>query len=127
MRPWLYVAVGSALGGMARYAVSLVLPLLPGRWPLATMLVNLTGSLLIGILSVALGLRVGGPDLARLFWLTGVLGGFTTYSAFALETALMAESGTNFRALLYVLATVIGCFAAALAGRAIGAWVSGET
>ena len=127
MRPWIAVAVGSALGGTARYAVTLALPLLPGRWPLATMLVNLTGSLLIGILSVALGLRVGGPDLVRLFWLTGVLGGFTTYSAFALETTLMVESGASLRALGYLLVTVIGCFAAALAGRVLGAWLSGET
>jgi CrcB protein len=127
MPGWLYVALGSALGGVARYAVSLALPLLPGRWPLATMTVNLTGSLLIGILSVALGLRMGGPDAVRLFWLTGVLGGFTTYSAFALETALLAGSGASLRALGYVLVTVIGCFAAALAGRAIGAWIAGET
>ncbi len=127
MRPWIAVAVGSALGGMARYAVSLTFPLLPGRWPLATMLVNLTGSLLIGILSVALGLRVGGPDLVRLFWLTGVLGGFTTYSAFALETSMMVGSGASLRALGYVLVTVTGCFAAAMAGRALGAWFAGET
>ena len=127
MRPWIMVAFGSALGGMARYAVSLTLPLLPGRWPLATMLVNLTGSLLIGILSVALGLRVGGPDLVRLFWLTGVLGGFTTYSAFALETSMMVGSGASLRALGYVLVTVTGCFAAAMAGRALGAWFAGET
>ncbi|MCC6171674.1 MAG: CrcB family protein, partial [Gammaproteobacteria bacterium] len=76
MRAWLYVALGGALGSMARYATAVALPWLPGRWPPATMSVNLIGSLLIGILSVALGLRVGGPDLARLFWLTGVLGGF---------------------------------------------------
>jgi CrcB protein len=127
MRAWLYVALGGALGSMARYAMATALPWLPGRWPLATMSVNLIGSLLIGILSVALGLRVGGPDLARLFWLTGVLGGFTTYSAFALETTLMVESGASLRALGYLLVTVIGCFAAALAGRVLGAWLSGET
>jgi CrcB protein len=91
------------------------------------MLVNLSGSLLIGVLSVVLGLRVGGPDAVRLFWLTGVLGGFTTYSAFALETALMVESGASLRALGYVLATVVGCLAAAMAGRMLGAWFSGET
>jgi CrcB protein len=124
---WLFVALGSALGGVARYAVASVFPLLPGRWPLATMLVNLAGSLLIGILSVALGVRGGGPDTVRLFWLTGVLGGFTTYSAFALETTLMVGTGANLRAFGYVLVTVVGCLAAALAGRAIGALLAGET
>jgi CrcB protein len=127
MTPWLYVALGSALGGMARHAVSLALPLLPGRWPLATMLVNLAGSLLIGVLSVVLGLRVGGPDLVRLFWLTGVLGGFTTYSAFALETATMLESGAGLRAFGYVLATLLGGLAAAMAGRVLAAGFTGET
>lgn len=91
------------------------------------MTVNLAGSLLIGLLSVALGLRVGGPDVVRLFWLTGVLGGFTTYSAFALETTLLAGSGAGLRALGYVLATVTGCFVAAFVGRAIGGWLTGET
>lgn len=127
MPAWVYVALGSAIGGVARHGVTLWLPPVPGRWPLATMTVNLTGSLLIGFLSVALGLRVGGPDVVRLFWLTGVLGGFTTYSAFALETTLLAGSGAGLRALGYVLVTVTGCFLAALVGRALGAWLTGET
>jgi CrcB protein len=124
---WVFVALGSALGGVARYGVASVFPLLPGRWPIATMLVNLAGSLLIGVLSVALGVRGGGPDTVRLFWLTGVLGGFTTYSAFALETTVLVGSGAHLRASGYVLVTVLGCLAAALAGRAIGALLAGET
>ncbi len=127
MPAWVFVALGSALGGVARYGVASVFPLLPGRWPIATMLVNLAGSLLIGVLSVALGVRGGGPDTVRLFWLTGVLGGFTTYSAFALETTVLVGSGAHLRASGYVLVTVLGCLAAALAGRAIGALLAGET
>ena len=126
MPTWMFVALGSAIGGVARYAVASVFPLLPGRWPIAAMLVNLAGSLLIGLLSVALGVRSGGPDTLRLFWLTGVLGGFTTYSAFALETTLLVGSGAHLRAFGYVLVTVLGGFAAALLGRAIGALVVGE-
>ncbi len=124
---WAWVALGSALGGVARYGVARLLPLLPGRWPTATMLVNVVGSLLIGIFSVTLGMRGGSPDSLRLFWLTGVLGGFTTYSAFALETTLLVGSGASLRAFGYVLVTVLGCLAAALAGRAIGAMFTGET
>lgn len=127
MPAWILVALGSALGGVARYGVSLWLPTVPGRWPLATMTVNLSGSLLIGLLSVALAPRVGGADVVRLFWLTGVLGGFTTYSAFALETTLLAGSGAGLRAFGYVLVTVTGCFLAALVGRAVGGWLTGET
>ncbi len=126
MPAWMAVALGSAVGGVSRYLVASSLPLLPGRWPLATMSVNLAGSLLIGLLSVALGVRSGGPDTLRLFWLTGVLGGFTTYSAFALETTLLVGSGAHLRAFGYVLVTVLGGFAAALLGRAIGALVVGE-
>jgi CrcB protein len=71
--------------------------------------------------------RGGGPDTVRLFWLTGVLGGFTTYSAFALETTILVGTGAHLRAFGYVLVTVLGCLAAALAGRAIGALLAGET
>jgi CrcB protein len=106
----MFVALGSALGGVARYALASVFPLLPGRWPVATMVVNLAGSLLIGILSVALGVRGGGPDTVRLFWLT-----------------LMVGTGASLRAIGYVLVTVFGCLAAAMAGRAIGALLAGET
>ena len=56
----------------------------------------------------------------RLFWMTGVLGGFTTYSAFALETVTLASAGEALRAALYVIATVALCILAALAGRALG-------
>jgi CrcB protein len=62
--------------------------------------------------------RGASADNARLFWMTGVLGGFTTYSAFALETVLLGFSMTG---LLYVLATVAGCLLAAVLGVKTGA------
>jgi CrcB protein len=58
-------------------------------------------------------------EALRLFWMTGVLGGFTTYSAFALETVTLAESGAVLRAAAYVSLTVLLCIAAAAAGRVL--------
>lgn len=127
--PWVWVALGSAVGGVARFAVARWWPWVSGAWPVATMSVNILGSALIGVLSVALAGRDGGAgsaEVARLFWMTGVLGGFTTYSAFALETAVLAGEGALTRALLYVIVTVLGCLLAAIAGRALGVLLLSE-
>lgn len=84
-----------------------------------TFTVNLLGSFAIGLLYIWITARAGsGGDTLRLFWMTGVLGGFTTYSAFALESNLLGFSPTG---ALYVAVTVIGCLTAAWLGRAIGA------
>jgi CrcB protein len=124
---WLLVALGSALGGVGRYGLALLWPPVPGRWPVATMSANLLGSFAIGALSVLLGARADSPaalDL-RLFLMTGVLGGFTTYSAFALESLLLAQGGAAWRATAYVVATVALCLLAAWAGRALaGGWIT---
>lgn len=113
---WLWVAFGSAVGGAGRYAIAKVWPSVPGGWPVATMAVNVAGSFAIGVLSVWLAARA--PE-QRLFWMTGVLGGFTTYSAFALETVTLAEGGALMRAAGYLALTVLLCLAAAAAGRAL--------
>ena len=126
MSPWLAVALGSALGGVGRYGLSRLWPWVPGGWPTATMTVNLLGSFAIGLLSVVLSARAGGAETARLFWMTGVLGGFTTYSAFALETVTLAGAGEAMRAAAYVVVTVLPCLVAAFAGRAIGMMLAGD-
>ena len=114
---WLWVAIGGALGSMSRYGVGRLWPAVPGGFPVPTITVNMLGSFAIGLLYIWIGGRSGtGGDAARLFWMTGVLGGFTTYSAFALESTLLGFSGTG---ILYLLATVVGCFGAAWAGRLI--------
>jgi CrcB protein len=113
---WLFVALGGALGSLARYGVARAWPMAPGGWPIPTLTVNLLGSFAIGLLYVWIAAR-GGGDNARLFWMTGILGGFTTYSAFALETTLLGFSATG---MLYVAVTVVGCLAAAWLGRVIG-------
>jgi fluoride exporter len=126
MSPWLAVALGSALGGVGRYGLSRLWPWVPGGWPTATMTVNLLGSFAIGLLSVGLSARAGGAETARLFWMTGVLGGFTTYSAFALETVTLAGAGEAMRAAAYVVVTVLVCLVAAFAARALGMMLAGD-
>ena len=114
---WLLVAIGGAAGSAARYGVSRLWPSAPGGWPVPTLTVNLLGSFTIGLLYIYIAARGGSPDNARLFWMTGVLGGFTTYSAFALESALLGFSATG---IAYVAVTLAGCLAAALLGMKIG-------
>ena len=113
---WLWVAIGGALGSVARYGVWRIWPVTPGGFPVPTITVNLLGSFAIGLLYMWIVTRSGGAETARLFWMTGVLGGFTTYSAFALESTLLGFTPTG---VAYVLVTLVGCFAAAWAGRLI--------
>jgi CrcB protein len=121
--PWFAVAVGSAVGGVLRYGAARLWPMVPGGWPLSTMAVNLIGCLAIGVLSVVLAARETAPEVSRLFWMVGVLGGFTTYSTFAIETVFVAESGQLARAVGYAVVTLAGCVGAAWLGRSIaGHW-----
>jgi CrcB protein len=114
---WLLVGIGGALGSVARYGAYRLWPMTPGGWPVPTLTVNLLGSFAIGLLYMYVAARAGSAENARLFWMTGVLGGFTTYSAFALESALLGFSTTGFA---YLLVTVAGCLAAALLGMKTG-------
>ncbi|HEV7610040.1 MAG TPA: CrcB family protein [Steroidobacteraceae bacterium] len=117
---WLWVGIGGALGSIARYGAYRLWPPVPSGWPVATFTVNLMGSFAIGLLYMYVAARGAGADAARLFWMTGVLGGFTTYSAFALEGALLGFSTTG---VLYVAATVAGCLLAAIAGMKLGTFL----
>ena len=117
---WLLVALGGAAGSVARYGAYRLWPAGGGGWPVATLTVNAIGSFAIGLLYMYVAARGASADNARLFWMTGVLGGFTTYSAFALETALLGFSWT---AVAYVAATLVGCAASAVLGMKIGAFL----
>jgi CrcB protein len=117
---WLWVGIGGAIGSMARYGAYRLWPSAPGGFPVPTFTVNLLGSFVIGLLYMYVAARGASADNARLFWMTGVLGGFTTYSAFALETALLGFSLTG---LAYLAATVVGCLAAAFAGLKMGTFL----
>jgi CrcB protein len=112
LRRLLLVALGGTVGTAARLGLALLIPD-AGGFPLATFAVNIAGALLIGVLAV----RAPGSSDARVFFGTGILGGFTTYSAFAVGTVqLWAE--TPLLASGYVLLTlVLGIAAAALGAR----------
>lgn len=103
------VALGGAAGAMARYALGVqALRVWGSAWPYGTFLANILGGLLMGVLVGYLAHR-GGADQERLRVLlgVGVLGGFTTFSAFSLETALMIERRTYGQAFGYTLASVV--------------------
>ncbi|HVN37360.1 MAG TPA: CrcB family protein [Myxococcota bacterium] len=114
-----WVCLGSALGGGARYLVSLgALRLLGPGFPVGTLAVNVLGSFLIGaIMQVGLSTTWISPGM-RLFLTTGVMGGFTTYSAFNYETLALASDGEWLLAFANVGATLGGCLAAGLLGLA---------
>lgn len=109
MNPYLLVAVGGALGSMARYGTGvLVGKAWTASFPLATMLINIAGSLAMGLFIGWLARTTPSWQAdARLFVAVGVFGGFTTFSSFSLDTISMLERGEIGPALLYVLASVI--------------------
>ncbi len=115
----LLVALGGALGSMARYGVGLgAARLFPAStWPWGTLTVNVVGGLIMGLLVGWLGLKAGaGQETVRVFAAVGLLGGFTTFSAFSLETALMIERREYGLAGAYVLLSVVLAVAALMAG-----------
>lgn len=113
----LFVALGGALGSALRYLVNITLPRLMGHgFPYATMTVNVVGSFLMGVLVVVLAMK-GGNRFAP-FLMTGVLGGFTTFSAFSLDAATLWKAGEVTMAAGYVIGTVVLGLAALFAGMA---------
>lgn len=111
---------GGALGAGARFGVGRAsLALLGPGYPWGTLLVNLTGGLAMGLLAGLLDRMTSGQEAMRVFVGIGILGGFTTFSAFSLETANMIERGTYGSAAGYALVSVIGSVAALFAGLAI--------
>ena len=120
MVPTLFVMAGGAIGAAMRYQLGRALFRVAGPgWPWGTLAANILGGLAMGLLVGWLALRAqaGGENL-RLFAAVGLLGGFTTFSSFSLETMLMVERGEMMSALLYVMASVIG----AVGALAIGLW-----
>lgn len=118
MEKLLLVAVGGAAGAVARYLTGTqTLRLLGAAWPYGTLAVNLLGGLAMGALVAVLALR-GGADQERWRLLLGVgaLGGFTTFSAFSLEVALMIERREWASAFAYSTLSVVASVAALFAG-----------
>lgn len=112
------VALGGAIGASLRYLTSLgAMRWIGPGFPYATVIVNVLGSFLMGVLVVVLA-RKGGTQLAP-FLMTGILGGFTTFSAFSLDTLTIWERGQHGLALLYVGVSVALSLAAIAAGLAV--------
>jgi CrcB protein len=116
---YLLVAVGSAVGGMARYACSgLAVRYISETFPWGTLLINVSGSLVIGVLAVVIpldGRWLMTPD-ARALLMVGLCGGFTTFSAFSLETLNLARNGAWAAAGGYIVGSLVLCIAAAAIG-----------
>lgn len=113
----LWVALGGAIGASARYLVGVQAVRLMGHgFPWGTLTVNIVGSLLMGLLVEALALKFQAGQEARAFLATGVLGGFTTFSAFSLDVVVLWERGETGLAAAYVVASVILSIAALFAG-----------
>ncbi|MBI5693734.1 MAG: fluoride efflux transporter CrcB [Verrucomicrobia bacterium] len=118
MRALFIIALGSALGGVARHLASgFVAERVGETFPWGTLVVNVVGSAIIGILA-AFGdsVRIGLPVEARQFLMVGVLGGFTTFSSFSLQTLRLMQDGDWGRAGANVLLSVLLCLVAVAAG-----------
>ncbi len=113
------VALGGAIGASARYASGVGVTRLFGQgFPLAIITVNVLGSFLMGVFVVAAANR--GLTYMAPFVMTGLLGGFTTFSAFSLETVTLMERGQISQAMLYVVLSVV----LSVAGLVAGLWVA---
>jgi CrcB protein len=113
----LWVAIGGALGSMARYGVNVWSGRLFGtEFPWHTLIVNVLGCFIMGALTGLMAQKLNLSQEARAFLTTGILGGFTTFSAFSLDVALLVERKAAVAAGAYVVASVLLSLAAVLAG-----------
>lgn len=118
MHPVFPVMLGGALGAAARYLAGSALASRGGDWPLGTLVVNMLGGFLMGLLT-AIVLKGQTSETIRLFVGVGLLGGFTTFSAFSLESFQLLVRGQWALGIGYVLASVIGSIAALALGYAV--------
>ncbi|GAA4614824.1 hypothetical protein GCM10023195_64920 [Actinoallomurus liliacearum] len=119
------ISLGGGLGSVARYLISQALHVSPGRFPWATFTINLSGCLAIGLLMV-LVLDVWPPNrYVRPFFGVGVLGGYTTFSTFAVELRTLAAHGSWGIAAAYALGSLLGGFAAVWCGMTLARLIAG--
>lgn len=119
MNAYLLVGLGGAVGSMARYGVGRMVPIT--GFPFATLIVNIVGSFLMGVLIAILSrITVEWSHEARLLLAVGVLGGFTTFSAFSLDAMTLIERGQWGLAIGYILASVL----VSIGALAIGLWIA---
>lgn len=120
MGPYLIVFAGAGIGGALRHGVNVAAARAFGLgYPYGTLIVNVVGSLAMGVLAGYFLLRTGFPQHLRLFMTTGVLGGFTTFSAFSLDAALLIERQAYWQAAAYLVSSVVASIAALFIGLSI--------
>ncbi len=112
---FLWVALGGALGAVGRYAISLI----PTRtsFPVLTLITNIAGAVLIGFIAGLVISRGNISEGGAVFWKTGVCGGFTTFSAFSLETLGMFENRLYFQGGVYIALSVVFCILGVMCGK----------
>ena len=116
----LAIAAGGAVGSVSRHFVgAAALRLFGSGFPVGTMTVNVLGSFTMGILAALFAFRWSGSDTMRLFLTTGFLGGFTTFSAFSLDVAVLWERGEVALTIAYALGSVILSIVALFGGLAL--------
>lgn len=117
---FLLVFLGGGLGSVSRHGVNVIAARFWGsQYPLGTLCINVLGSFAMGVVVEYWALKSGLPQQARLFLTTGVIGGFTTFSTFSLEVALLNSRGEALSAGLYLLASLILGVGAVYAGIAM--------
>lgn len=112
------IALGGAIGAIARHGIGTAVPVAPGGWPWATLLVNLSGCALVGALMVLVTEVRAAHRLTRPFLGVGVLGGYTTFSTFALDVVSLSDAGVPALGLGYLAATTVGALVAVTAAVA---------
>jgi CrcB protein len=114
---YLIVFLGAGIGGALRHGVNIAAArLLGASFPYGTLTVNVVGSLAMALIAEFFALRAGMPQEWRLFLTTGILGGFTTFSTFSLDTIMLWERGETLSAVAYVAASLVVSFGAFLFG-----------
>jgi fluoride exporter len=117
---YLIVFIGGGIGAALRHGVNVAAAgFLGTAFPYGTLFINVSGSLIMGLIAEYFALKAGLPQSWRLFLTTGILGGFTTFSAFSLEAALLYERGQLASAAIYVVASVVLSIGGLFAGLAI--------
>lgn len=117
---YLLVFLGGGLGATARHTVNMLCARAFGtHFPFGTFIINITGSIIMGLIAGYLAFKGEAAQPWRLLVMTGVLGGYTTFSAFSLDTALLYERGELGLALLYVAGSVVLAIAGLFAGLAL--------
>jgi fluoride exporter len=117
---YVLVFIGGGLGSVLRYIVNVVCPKILGtNFPYHTFIINITGSTVMGLIAGYLAFKGDAAQSWRLFLMTGILGGYTTFSAYSLDSAVLYERGEIGLAALYVIGSVVLSILGLFAGLAL--------